>query len=149
MVILDPGHGGDDPGVQADGLKEADLVLEIATLAQEELKGAGIEAALTRTDNSALLLSQRAAAANVSGARAFISLHLNHSASPYAHGPAVFIPKSGPPVSKDEPLHWDSAASARADEARALGVELARALSVSESQKSGVQSLNMGIFSMA
>lgn len=145
-MVLDPGHGGAEAGVLAEGLSEAEIVLDIALEVQRQLKNQGVEVTLTRGDNSVLRLSQRAAFANVSGARAFLSLHVNHSASPYARGPKIFIAKPGPAVSKDEPLRWDLAASARVDEAKVLALALAKSLTTSETQKVTVQNLNMGIF---
>jgi N-acetylmuramoyl-L-alanine amidase len=147
LLVLDPGHGGGEPGVHAEGLSEAETVLSVALEVQQQLKAQGVDVALTRVDNSALALSQRAALANVSGARAFVSLHLNHSASPYAKGARIFIAKPGfSALSKDDPLRWNSAAASRAEEAKALALALAKTLTISQSQKVSVQSLNMGIF---
>lgn len=146
LLVLDPGHGGAEAGVLAEGMSEAEIVLDIALETQRQLKEQGVDVTLTRADNSALALSQRAAFANVSGARAFLSLHLNHSASPYARGVKIFIAKPGPAQSQDDPLRWNSAASARIDEARVLALALAKTLTTSQTQKVTVQSLNMGIF---
>jgi N-acetylmuramoyl-L-alanine amidase len=147
LLVLDPGHGGGEPGVHAEGLSEAEAVLGIALEVQQQLKVQGIDVTLTRADNSALALSRRAALANVSGARAFVSLHLNHSASPYAKGARIFIAKPGSgALSKDDPLRWNAAAASRAEEAKVLALALAKALTTAPSQKVSVQSLNMGIF---
>ena len=146
LLILDPGHGGSESGVHAEGLTEADLTLSIALEVQQQLKAQGVECALTRGDNSSLGLSQRAGIANVSGARAFVSLHLNHSPSPYTKGVRIFLPKPGLNTLKDEPLRWNSAASGRVEEARPLAFALAKALTTSQTQKVSVQNLNMGIF---
>ncbi|HBI14932.1 MAG TPA: N-acetylmuramoyl-L-alanine amidase [Desulfobulbaceae bacterium] len=77
-IVLDPGHGGKDPGAIAFGLKEKDIVLQVAkrlaTKLKEEL---GCEVILTRNKDVFLSLEERTAIANASGADLFISLHLN------------------------------------------------------------------------
>jgi N-acetylmuramoyl-L-alanine amidase len=77
-IVLDAGHGGNDPGAVANGLKEKDLTLAIAKhigrmLAEYE----GVEVHYTRTDDRFLELSERAAIANKLKADYFISIHIN------------------------------------------------------------------------
>jgi N-acetylmuramoyl-L-alanine amidase len=77
-LVIDPGHGGHDPGAVANGLKEKDLTLTIAKhigrmLAEYE----GVEVHYTRTDDRFLELSERAAIANKLKADYFISVHIN------------------------------------------------------------------------
>jgi N-acetylmuramoyl-L-alanine amidase len=77
-LVIDPGHGGHDPGTVANGLKEKDLTLTIAKhigrmLAEYE----GVEVHYTRTDDRFLELSERAAIANKLKADYFISIHIN------------------------------------------------------------------------
>jgi N-acetylmuramoyl-L-alanine amidase len=145
LLFIDPGHGGADRGVQADGLSEADLVLEIAQELQGLLKARGIDSVLSRDASSSPALSARVAAANASGARAFLSLHINHSPSPGVHGPRVFIAKPLPPGDRGEPSRWERAAGEHAEASRALAAELARALSTSEAAKVSVQNLNLAV----
>lgn len=77
-IFLDPGHGGQDPGAISNGLKEKDLVLDIAKRAQKKLKQyAGVEIKLSRTSDKFLSLSERAKLANNWGADYFLSLHTN------------------------------------------------------------------------
>ena len=82
-IVLDPGHGGKDPGAMAFGLKEKDIVLDIAKkLAPLLKKELGCEVVLTRTDDSFISLEERTALANTNNADLFISLHINaHSSS--------------------------------------------------------------------
>ncbi len=83
QIVLDPGHGGPDPGaVHATyGLYERDLNLEIALrTAQILTEDQGYTLALTRLDNETELgNSERGAIANACGAMVFVEIHLNAS----------------------------------------------------------------------
>lgn len=78
-IVIDPGHGGKDPGCHLrGGLKEKDVVLSIAKiLAKRIKKEIGCEVFLTRTTDIFLSLEQRTAIANMKKADLFISLHIN------------------------------------------------------------------------
>jgi N-acetylmuramoyl-L-alanine amidase len=80
LVVIDPGHGGRDPGTRAaDGIAEKDLALQIASRLQRRLAGLGVNARLTRVDDRFLSLAERTQAANRNDASLFISIHLNSS----------------------------------------------------------------------
>src|SRR5438132_1191851 len=98
VLIIDPGHGGGDLGVHDGALNEAEIVQDVSAQLQALLKARGIESALSRAASEGPLPSARVAAANASGARAFLSLHVNHSPSPSVRGPRIFIPKPVLPV---------------------------------------------------
>jgi N-acetylmuramoyl-L-alanine amidase len=87
-IVLDPGHGGKDPGaIGAGGVTEKDLVLAIARrLAQRLRKGMGATVMLTREDDRFIALEDRTAIANDEDADLFISLHINASPNPRARG---------------------------------------------------------------
>jgi N-acetylmuramoyl-L-alanine amidase len=87
-IVLDPGHGGKDPGaVGAGGIAEKDLVLIIAKKLAVKLKREmGVEVILTRTDDSFIPLEGRTAIANAQEADLFISLHMNASPNADARG---------------------------------------------------------------
>jgi len=86
-VVIDPGHGGHDPGAQVRGLNEAELVLDIALrLEQLLLKEPGVEIVLTRRTNAYVALEERTAIANKSAADLFLSIHANASANAGARG---------------------------------------------------------------
>ncbi len=147
-LFIDPGHGGGEQGVRSSAFNEADLALEVGKALQAALKERGVSAVLSREDaGSNPPLSARVTAANASRARAFISLHLNHSPSPYVHGPRLFVPKEAQAAAGAEgaPPRWEKAAGLKAGEARRLGAELAKALAQG-SQKPGVQNLNLAAF---
>ncbi|HBS59502.1 MAG TPA: hypothetical protein DEA44_09565 [Firmicutes bacterium] len=77
IIVLDPGHGGDDPGATGNYLYEKDLNLDISLLARELFLQKGYDVYLTRMDDSPVELLDRADAANILGAAAFISVHNN------------------------------------------------------------------------
>lgn len=86
-IVLDPGHGGKDPGAMAFGLKEKDIVLDVAKrLAPMLKKELGCEVVLTRKDDTFISLEERTALANTNGADLFISLHINAHSSPKVRG---------------------------------------------------------------
>ena len=76
VVVIDPGHGGIDPGAKRDGLREADLMLILAAEVAETINRiGGMEAVLTRTSDVFVPLQERMTRARAAGADAFISLH--------------------------------------------------------------------------
>lgn len=93
-IVLDPGHGGDDPGAigRSSGLKEKDVVLvvakELATLLEKE---PGVEVYLTREDDRFIYLYRRAEIANQIGGNIFISIHANAAPSRKARGVETFV----------------------------------------------------------
>jgi N-acetylmuramoyl-L-alanine amidase len=91
MIVLDPGHGGKDPGAVAkNGLKEKDIVLDISKRIKRYLERESIEVRLTRCDDTFISLWKRADTANKCGADFFISIHANAAHSSYARGFEVF-----------------------------------------------------------
>src|SRR5215217_1101226 len=79
-VMLDPGHGGDDPGAinEAAGLVEREVVLDIARRTESQLEEAGYSAALTRSDNATgYANTPRGVIANDCQAFVYVSIHLN------------------------------------------------------------------------
>ena len=78
LVIIDPGHGGDDDGCSREDVKEDELNLEISLLLAAKLHDMGIDAVLTREDNETMLsLQDRVAMAEEQEADLFISIHQN------------------------------------------------------------------------
>ncbi len=77
-IVIDPGHGGKDPGAISNGIKEKDIVLAIAKqLAPALTKELGCKVILTRDDDTFIPLEERTAIANTHGADLFLSLHIN------------------------------------------------------------------------
>jgi N-acetylmuramoyl-L-alanine amidase len=79
-IVIDPGHGGHDPGAQANGITEAELVLDIATRVGAILGNqTGVDVILTRRTDEFIALEERTAIANREKADMFISIHANAS----------------------------------------------------------------------
>ena len=77
-VVIDPGHGGPDPGaVGIGGLRETDVVLDVALQVARLLQARGVQVLLTRTSEVDVDLPPRVTLANSSGADVFVSLHAN------------------------------------------------------------------------
>ncbi len=77
-IVIDPGHGGRDPGAVGFGLLEKDLVLKVSKMAEKILKEQyKYEVSLTREDDTFLSLDKRTAIANKQKADLFISIHVN------------------------------------------------------------------------
>ncbi|HKH71521.1 MAG TPA: N-acetylmuramoyl-L-alanine amidase [Vicinamibacterales bacterium] len=90
-IVIDPGHGGHDPGAKARGLEEAELVLDVALRLEALLKDAGVEVIMTRRSDTFIALDERTAIANRVGADLFLSIHSNASASDLAHGVETYF----------------------------------------------------------
>ena len=80
-VFIDAGHGGSDPGAVGNGLKEKNIVLNIATKLGALLNGREISIKYSRTNDTYLSLEDRARLANAWGADLFVSIHANSATS--------------------------------------------------------------------
>jgi N-acetylmuramoyl-L-alanine amidase len=77
-VVVDAGHGGQDPGAIGPGrVREKDVTLAIARRLERRLRDAGFEVVLTRDRDRTLALEERTALANTAGADLFVSVHAN------------------------------------------------------------------------
>lgn len=95
IVVLDPGHGGSDPGAQANGVVEKTVNLKIAQYCKKELEEyAGVTVYMTRTGDTYLTLAERAQVAIDKKADVFVSLHNNSSTSSGPCGANVYYPNS-------------------------------------------------------
>lgn len=142
VVVLDPGHGGAETGIVTGQGVEKALMLELAVSIRKILRksGARMTVVLTREQDQAATLDERAAFANASGAFLFVSLHA-------AQGPAgrVFIldpdegrpsPSTGRPsdflgfdaVSEQQQTLWGAQQAGHSQESGRLGRHIARAL---------------------
>ena len=80
LVVIDAGHGGKDPGAIARGYIEKDVVLGLALALRDRLlEEGGVRVALTRDDDSFLILQERPEIARRLGADLFISIHADSS----------------------------------------------------------------------
>ena len=86
-IVIDPGHGGHDPGAKGKGVTEAELVLDIALRVEKMLeKLPGVDVILTRRSDDFIPLPERTAIANREGADLFLSIHANASRNAAARG---------------------------------------------------------------
>jgi N-acetylmuramoyl-L-alanine amidase len=92
LVMLDPGHGGEDPGAVGHYLKEKHVVLDIAKRLQELINRTDyMYAKLTRTSDIFIPLATRVAIARKYKADIFISIHADAFTSPQPRGSSVFV----------------------------------------------------------
>lgn len=81
LLVIDPGHGGKDPGASNGGYREKDLVLALAMALRDQLvEGGGIRVALTRSDDKFLVLQERSEIARRLDADLFLSIHADSTA---------------------------------------------------------------------
>ena len=90
-VVLDPGHGGIDPGAERDGVVEAHLMMRFARELKEELvRAGGFNVVLTRDRDEFVPLEERVSIARRAGADVFLSLHADALAQGRATGASVY-----------------------------------------------------------
>ena len=89
-IVVDPGHGGDDPGVTHEGVTEAELVWDLANRLEGRLTALGVRTWLTRGARNGSTDAQRAAFANEVGADLVLSLHVDGFSSPRPNGLATY-----------------------------------------------------------
>ena len=91
-IVIDPGHGGHDPGAHSHGLRESEVVLDIAhRLERRLLTQPGIEVVLTRRDDTYIPLRERTALANRVQADLFLSIHANAAHNGRARGVETYF----------------------------------------------------------
>ncbi|MQA60508.1 MAG: N-acetylmuramoyl-L-alanine amidase [Actinophytocola sp.] len=89
-IVIDPGHGGDDHGVEVAEARESEIVWDLARRLEGRMKATGMEALISRGPQNGPTESERAAFANEAGADLFLSLHCDRNSSPEANGVATF-----------------------------------------------------------
>jgi len=108
VIVIDPGHGGNDPGMLGTTYDsvEKELTLSTSRLLEDELRARGAKVILTRTEDEKPSLSKRVEISETNGADAFVSIHYNSSETKTSGTLTFYYSRK-----KDEPL-------ARAIEAR-------------------------------
>lgn len=95
-VVIDPGHGGIDPGAERDDVREADVMLLLGQEVAQALNSVdGVRAVLTREDDIFVPLSARLTIAREAGADLFISLHADALEEDEARGASVYTLATG------------------------------------------------------
>lgn len=96
IVVLDPGHGGSEPGTSGNGLVERDVNLKIAKYCRDALLGYdGVEVYMTRDSDVNVGLEERAEIAKRLHANIFVSIHNNAATNSSARGSEVIVPLNG------------------------------------------------------
>ncbi len=90
-LIIDPGHGGSDPGASGNGIVEKNLVLDISLYQYERFKQLGVPVTLTRDRDVSLGNVERAAMVKNSGAKDCISNHINSASSTSASASGIEV----------------------------------------------------------
>ena len=85
-ICIDPGHGGIQPGAAYGGRLEKDATLSISMRLRDKLEASGYRVIMTRETDIDVSLKRRCEISNGAGADAFVSIHLNSSTNPTAHG---------------------------------------------------------------
>ena len=86
VVVLDPGHGGQDSGAICGGLMEKDLTLDIAQRVDQKLQAQGLAAVMTRVGDAYVSLADRVALTNRVPNSIFVSIHFNEGNKPVSSG---------------------------------------------------------------
>ncbi len=152
-IMLDPGHGGHDPGaIGPNGVREKDVVLDVARRLRDKLAGRGVDVQMTRADDTFIPLTGRTRLANERRADLFVSIHANASRNRHVYGVEAYYLREkadgsawayaaagGLPPPVDEGLMagssrtlkaivWDLLHAERRREAVELGMRLCRSL---------------------
>jgi N-acetylmuramoyl-L-alanine amidase len=86
IVVLDPGHGGQDSGTIKNGVMEKDLALDVAHRVERLLRQYGLVPVLTRSDDTFISLQNRATIANSQPDAVFVSIHFDEAGRTAATG---------------------------------------------------------------
>jgi len=109
IVVLDPAHGGTDPGARGTGgIRESEIVLDFATQVRRALELQGFQVVQTRQGNENPSFDDRSATANAQRGAVFVTLHISSTGLP---GTArVYVNSDLPPVADSNGLiPWDRA----------------------------------------
>src|SRR5258708_18393934 len=109
VVVLDPAHGGTDPGARGTGgIRESEIVLDLAIQVRRALELQGFQVVQTRQGNENPSFDDRSATANAQRGAVFVTLHISSTGLP---GTArVYVNSDLPPVGDSKGLiPWDRA----------------------------------------
>ena len=113
-IVIDAGHGGHDPGAQANGVSEAELVLDIALRAEALLEDQpGFDVVLTRRTDQFIALEERTALANRERADLFLSIHANSSPQSATRGIETYFLNFAENPQAEEVAARENAATAK------------------------------------
>ena len=121
VVVLDPAHGGTDPGARGTGgIRESEIVLDFAAQVRRALEAQGFQVVQTRQGNENPSFDDRSAIANAQSGAVFITLHIASTGLP---GTARVYVNSDLPVTTDASglISWDRAQTPFQGLSRKLG----------------------------
>jgi N-acetylmuramoyl-L-alanine amidase len=99
-VLIDPGHGGKDPGTaSAAGLREKTVVLDVGLKLERDLAYSGVKATMTRSNDTFVELDERAAMSNRQKVDLFVAVHADAAERTSASGFTVYISRNAGPRS--------------------------------------------------
>ncbi len=120
IVVLDPAHGGTDPGARGSGgMRESDIVLDLATQVRHGLESQGFQVLQTRSSNENPSFDDRSALANAQTGAIFISLHISSTGLPGTV--RVYTMPDMLPTAPGGLIPWDQAQAAYLTLSRKLG----------------------------
>lgn len=90
IIILDPGHGGKDPGTVKGSASEKAITLKVSTLAKKKLEAAGAKVLMTRTGDTYPTLQDRVDFTNANYGEIFVSVHVNSASNTSAQGTETY-----------------------------------------------------------
>lgn len=136
LVVIDPGHGGDDSGALLDDkVEEKDVTLSLARRIRADLQERGIVARLLRNEDETIDLEQRAEAANAQRASVYLAIH---AGTPGTGVRVYTAAMTSPTPDPGKFLPWDEAQLPYLTRSRALSKAVA-----SELEKKGVDALSL------
>ncbi len=108
IVVLDPAHGGTDPGARgAQGIRESDLLLDLTSQVRRALEAQGFQVLQTRSGNENPSFDDRSTMANAQRGAVFITLHISSTGIPGTT--RVYVSPEAPANSVGSLLSWDHA----------------------------------------
>lgn len=90
IIILDPGHGGKDPGAVVGSNSEKAITLKVGTLVRQKLEAAGAKVSMTRTGDTYPSLQDRVDFTDANYGEIFVSIHVNSASSTSAQGTETY-----------------------------------------------------------
>ncbi|MGE7950610.1 N-acetylmuramoyl-L-alanine amidase [Lysinibacillus xylanilyticus] len=90
IIIIDPGHGGKDPGTVVGSNSEKAITLKVSTLVKQKLEAAGAKVLMTRTGDTYPSLQDRVDFTNANYGEIFVSIHVNSAANTSAQGTETY-----------------------------------------------------------
>jgi len=121
IVVLDPAHGGTDPGARGSaGIREADIVLELTAQVRRGLESQGFQVLQTRSNTENPSFDERSALANAQTGAIFVSLHVSSTGLP-GTARVYTMPDMPLPPSVGGLIPWDQAQASYLSLSRKLG----------------------------